>query len=82
MNDEKYKMGMKRIFSLIILVLVLCCFSASGSIEQKEKKSRKEKQAVDQQKPAPNLSSLIDAKKYEITGDTEKAEACPTGRRL
>ncbi len=74
MNDEKYKMGTKSLFSLIILVLMLACFSSSGSAGQKEKKSRKEKQTTDKQKPAPNLSSLIDAKKYEITGDMEKAE--------
>jgi tetratricopeptide (TPR) repeat protein len=53
---------------------MMTCFSAIASLDQKEKKSKKEKHAADQQKPAPNLSSLIDAKKYEITGDVEKAE--------
>jgi tetratricopeptide (TPR) repeat protein len=74
MNERIYQISMKNRFSLIILVFVLSGFFTSGSFAQKEKKSKKEKQNSDQQKPAPNLSLLIDAKKYEITGDTEKAE--------
>jgi tetratricopeptide (TPR) repeat protein len=66
--------GMKNRISLIILILILSCFSVSGFTIQKEKKQKKAKQTEDQQKPAPNISFLIDAKKYEITGDTEKAE--------
>jgi tetratricopeptide (TPR) repeat protein len=74
MREVLDKMGAKGIFSFIVLVIVLTGFSVSASDSQKEKKSKKEKQKTDQQKPAPNLATLIDAKKYEITGDMEKAE--------
>jgi len=72
MRDNNFRI--KGIVFLVTVFLIISCFSASGSIKQKEKKSKKEKQTAEQQKPAPNLSQLIDAKKYEITGDTEKAE--------
>ena len=67
-------MDCNKIFSFALLALILTCYTASGFVPQKEKKSKKAKQSADQTKPAPNLSLLIDAKKYEITGDTEKAE--------
>ena len=71
---RKVTTGVKKIIPFIVLTFLLFWVSAAGSIEQKEKKSKKEKQAADQPKPPPNLSLLIDAKKYEITGDLEKAE--------
>jgi tetratricopeptide (TPR) repeat protein len=74
MNKKVHKTGMVRIFSLMIMLLLLTCFSVSGISDQKEKKPKKGKPTADQQKQTANLSLLIDAKKYEITGDTEKAE--------
>ena len=64
----------KKFGFFVTVFLILACFSASGSSGQKEKKPKKSKQTSDQQKIIPNISQLIDAKKYEITGDTEKAE--------
>ena len=69
-----YKLKANNIFPLFFLVLVVSGFAASGNEEQKEKKPKKDKHITDEQKPAVNLSLLIDAKKYEITGDLEKAE--------
>ena len=71
---RKVKTGIEKIVPFIVLALLLFWVSAAGAVEQKEKKSKREKQDKDQPKPAPNISMLIDAKKYEITGDTKKAE--------
>jgi tetratricopeptide (TPR) repeat protein len=60
-----------KILSFLLLFSVL---AFSGFAGKKDKKQKKAKQESGQQKPAPSLSQLIDAKKYEITGDTEKAE--------
>jgi tetratricopeptide (TPR) repeat protein len=72
MGDNNLKI--KKIGFLVTVILILACLSSSGSIGQKEKKSKKSNQTSELKKPVPNLSSLIDAKKYEITGDMVKAE--------
>jgi tetratricopeptide (TPR) repeat protein len=56
-----------------VLMLVGCFPDSYGLNSQKEKKKHKTDQKS-QQKPASNISMLIEAKKNEITGNTEKAE--------
>ena len=67
-----YELRIKSVTAAIILFLF--CFYIPGSFAQKGKKIKKEKQGTDLQKLALNISLLIDAKKYEIIGDLEKAE--------
>jgi tetratricopeptide (TPR) repeat protein len=67
-------MSIKKIISFLLIFLILICVASEGYAENKDRKQKKDKDKTEQQKPAPSLSQLIDAKKYEITGDTEKAE--------
>jgi len=66
---------MKKVLNILIGVLLVVSFlpDSYGSISQKEKKKHKTDQG-DKQKVASNISMLIEAKKNEITGNTEKAE--------
>lgn len=56
------------------MFLILACVGSEGYAANPDKKQKKDKTAAGQQKPQPSISQLIDAKRYEITGDTEKAE--------
>jgi tetratricopeptide (TPR) repeat protein len=66
---------MKKALIILIGVLIVVCSSRDsyGFAGQKEKKKNKTDK-TGQPKVVSNISMLIDAKKYAITGDSEKAE--------
>jgi len=68
------KLGIKSIFSFMLLLLIFSYFTSTGSPGKKDKKQKTEDIAIRQKKQATAISLLIDAKRNEITGNTEKAE--------
>lgn len=67
---------MKKYFSVLLLIILVCqqSFSFAGSPPPgRDKKHKKSDQAKENQKPNSSIPLLIDAKRQEISGNDEKA---------
>ena len=67
------KLVQLKIIAIFLLIGFMIPFSI-GSPGQKGKKSKKQDPVFEQKKQASGIAMLIDAKKYEITGNPDKAE--------